>query len=380
MWNNRALLVLIVYILCMLLGSVWSGNIQGVAVNNTLTLGYLVSWEQGIIFGPYVGSAIIVGIQEVRRRGLLPGYDIEWVLRDDYCEPRRGIYETVDIWASVEDLDGFIGSVCSVVCQPQSLLAASWGIPVISWSCTSTSLADKEVYPTFTTLQALWANREPVFDSMADMFGWNTIGIISTQEDLFKDEAVGIMEEMQRNGKDVVLRIVATTIRGDQIDVDSYNVLTNVMIRIKSLVRIIILMTYPIDLRNILIVALDLGMMNGEYVFITNENIILTSMGIEQTYRPEADDIIYNGVLGMGNIQPSGPEYDTFRQAVIDEFQNARFDHLPHLSADASIDEVNMYAGNILIYFQNEPQMYLNLIIKTRAVSYPIPISNIFII
>ncbi len=68
----------------------WTATIMGVAVNNTLTLGFSLPWEHGWTVGPGAGAGIIVGIEEVHRRQLLPGYDIEWVFRDDHCEPQRG--------------------------------------------------------------------------------------------------------------------------------------------------------------------------------------------------------------------------------------------------------------------------------------------------
>lgn len=48
-----------------------------------------------------------------------------------------------------EDLDGIIGGGCSTVCVPVSLLAAAWGIPVISYGCLLSTLGDKDTYPTF---------------------------------------------------------------------------------------------------------------------------------------------------------------------------------------------------------------------------------------
>ncbi len=98
-----------------------------------LTLGFLSPWEKGHLLAQTAGSGIVVGIQEVGQRQILPGYTIEWVFRDDYCEPRWGMKMAVELWASVQQLDGIIGSVCSVVCQPVSLLAASLNIPVVSW-------------------------------------------------------------------------------------------------------------------------------------------------------------------------------------------------------------------------------------------------------
>ncbi len=111
------------------------GNVQGMAVNKTLTMALSIPWIQGWPVGIRSGSAIIVDIEEVERRQLLPGYHIDWIWRDSQCDPTIGIPMIVDMWMSVKDLDVIIGDGCSVVCQPASLLAAAWGIPIISWGC-----------------------------------------------------------------------------------------------------------------------------------------------------------------------------------------------------------------------------------------------------
>lgn len=311
--------------------------------NSTLTLGYLIAWEQGWLGGPVMGSAIILGVEEVYRRNLLPGYQIEWVLRDDYCEPRRGMQVTVDIWDGVEHLHGFIGSLCGVVCQPQSLLAASLNIAVIG-VCTPNSLSDKDVYPTFTRVEGTYIAQAPGFDRLVDVFGWKKVGIIYTPENVYKDLSAATLKEMERNGKEVILQVVESTVKGDQMDVESLNDLRKAMDNMKSQVRVFLMFTYSVDLRNMLITALDLDMMNGEYVFITTE-FTLDIIGTPQTYRPEADEFIYEALMAIGVVTPSGPQYDNFRQQVIDQFQDPRFDHLPTLPPDASIDEVNVYAG-----------------------------------
>ncbi len=345
--------VKLLYWYCLLFDVVWAGNIQGVAVNNTLTLGYLVPWDKGWIIGPYIGSAIIVGIQEVYHRQLLPDYEIEWMMVDDYCEPKQGIQVTVDVWNSVEDLDALIGASCSVVCIPESLLAASWNIPVIAWGCSSDGLSNKDIHPTFTRLEGTYVSRAPAFARLTDIFGWDKAGIVSTPEDLYTETSMALMAELQQANKEVVLQIVDNVAQGDQIDSNSLQTLKAVLESIKSKVRVIFIMTYPSDLRLILITALDLGMMNGEYVFITNE-FALDTIGTKQTYRPEADEFIFNGMLALGPLEPSGPHVDTFKQNVIDAFQDPRFNHLPHLPPDAAIDQVNVYAGNIHSHDDNK--------------------------
>ena len=61
-------------------------TIPGVAFNSTLTIGYLLSWSHEWAAGPYIGSSIILAIEEIEKRQLLPGYNIEWILRDTWCQ------------------------------------------------------------------------------------------------------------------------------------------------------------------------------------------------------------------------------------------------------------------------------------------------------
>ncbi len=318
-------------------------NIQGQAVNNTLTLGFMSPWQQGWFIGSKVGSGIILGIEEVYARQILPGYDIDWVFRDDYCEPQHGMHMAVDLWASVNDLDAIIGPGCSVVCQPVSLLAAAWKIPVISWVCTSGSLSDKSIYPTFTRVEATWLGLAPCYNALADMFGWSKVGLITTSEDVFRTTSEAIKEKMEQNGKEVIFQVVQTTVSGDTINKESLEALRKIIGSMKHQVRVFFLMSYPSDMRNMLIMAMDEGMMNSHYAFVTNEFGIV--VGAEYNYRPEVDSVIYDGLISIGVWRPSGPVYDQFRQDVIDAFQEPMFDHLPHPGPNAHVDEVDVYAG-----------------------------------
>ncbi len=346
-----AMLMLAIGLSCISAGRVLAGNIQGVALNNTLTLGYFVTWEIGAIIGPYVGSAIILGIQEVYDRDILPGYKIQWLLRDDYGEPRRGMQVAVDIWDSVEDLDGFIGPLCGAVVKPVSLLATAWGIPVISWGSTSQALTNKDIYPMYTSMSDTFASRAPVFDHMCEIFGWKRIGIICNQNEPFKSQGVALLKEIRRNNKDAEIQVVKRTWRGDQIDIASLEALKKVMEYMKSRVRIFIVLGTSIDLRNMLIMALDLNMMNGEYGFMSNFPPTINALRPNYDYRPEADAFIYNGLIVVERYLHSSPQYDLFRQNVIDAFQDPQFDHLPHLLPNASIGDVRPHAGRIILWF-----------------------------
>ena len=203
---------------------VFCANIQGTAQNNTFTLGLTLSWISGWEIGYSIGPGIILGIEEVHRRQILPGYDIEWIWRDSQCEPNRGMQMAVDMWASVQDLDAIIGDGCSNVCQPVSLLAAAWGIPMISWGCTSPSLSDKSMYPVFSRVEGTWLSLAPVFNALSDVFNWTTIAVLSTTEEIWTLTAKAVVHKLESDGKEVHFRLLPSTMRGDKIHEDGMQV------------------------------------------------------------------------------------------------------------------------------------------------------------
>ncbi len=310
--------------------------------NNTLTLGLFVPWEQGFIIGPYLGSAVVLGIQAIENQQLLPDYQVEWIHIDDHCEPRHGMAMAVELYSKVQSLNGIIGSACSVVCQPVSLLAASWAIPVVSWQCASSSLSNKEIYPTFSRVETTWMMLPPIINALTDMFNWNKMAVISTFQDVFLLTANAIALELEDNGKQVILQVIDPTYIGDKNSEDGYNALQQIIAGLKHKVRVFVYLLYPTDMRNLMIIAYDEGMLNGEYAFVTHEYGV--ELGVKKSYRPELDHILYDGLIAVGVKLPSGPVYDAFLGDVIKEFQDERFDHLPHLPADATIDQVDLYA------------------------------------
>ena len=190
----------------------------------------------------------------------------------------------VDLWYSMEDLDAIVGDGCSVVCQPVSLLAASWGIPFVSWGCSSSSLSDKKIYPTFSRVESTWFSLAPIFSALVKVFNWKHVAIVTTSEDVFKSTADVIRDDMVRNGNNIIFRVVDSTVTGKNINTETLQSLYEIFMELKSKVYIFILLSYPADMRNMLITALDAGMMNGQFAFLTLE------YGIEiglHTYRAE---------------------------------------------------------------------------------------------
>ncbi len=323
-----------------------------------LVLGFTIPWSQKWLVGPKIASAIILGIDEVGNRELLPGYEIDWIWRDSYCESSRGMAMAVDIWTSVPGgVDGIIGDGCSVVCQPVSLLAAAWGIPVVSWGCTSPSLSNKETYPTFTRVEENWQTSGPTFNGLADSFGWKKIAILTNPAELFKLTAVAVKNTLEEGGKEVVFYIVGATMNGDVLDSKNFEDLKHTLMMLKDNVFIFYFFGYNVERRNILIAAYDTQMLDGRYVFVIILSDTFTFIHTVFSYRPELNPVAFNGLITIEPIKPSGPEYDIFRYRVLQAFNDSRFDNMPYMPDD--ISDISPYAGKITIY---------NAIVNTRRV------------
>ncbi len=319
---------------------VMGGNIQGDSMNKTLRLGFTAPWSHGWPIGYAIAAGLIVGLDEIDRRQLLPGHDIQWIWRDSYCQPKRGMQVAVDMWHHfLGGLDAIIGDGCSSVCQPQSLLAAAWRIPVISWGCTSGSLSNKAVYPTFTRVDTVWTSFAPAYNSLADTFGWKIIALLTIPNDLYRQTASAIKTEMERHGKHVLMQVFDDTMRGDKVDKHSMTTLRQTLIYLKSQTRVIIMMATPEELRNILVIALEEGMLNGEFAFCGTDYHGL--IDIIPVYRPNvSNDVIIGGLLAMIMKEIILPQ--EFYSRVVTAFADPQFEGF---DVAEDVEGVHMYAG-----------------------------------
>ncbi len=211
-------LIIVLTVFCVFTSIADCKQVSGQAVNDTLTIAFIFAWSGSWPAALTMGGAFLVGLEEVQRRNLLPGYNIEWEFGDDGCDAMKGMKTTIEIWKKVEDLDVLMGPSCSVCCEPVALLAAGWNLPVVSSSCLLDKLSQKSKYPTF--IRTAGNSRtilSPAFAIVSDVFGWETIGIITSTEYVSGYQAVTMKSIMETKGTKVYFVTVDPTIIGDQI-------------------------------------------------------------------------------------------------------------------------------------------------------------------
>ncbi len=319
-------------------------SVRGDNTNKTLNLGLSIPWEVGWKVGGQIASAMILGLKEIKKRQLLHGYEIEWIWRDSYCQAGSGMAVAVDMWESVDHLDGIIGDGCSIVCQPQALLAAAWNIQVVAYWCSSHALSDKSVYPTFSRVEAPYTLLGPLFKALAQLFSWRRVAILHTPEDIWSLPTDLIKRDMESWGNEVIVYLMKTTGRGEQ----SMTELKNILISLKKSARIIYTFAYQSDLESIYHTALREGMLNGEYIFI-NLALLFDLLDTNYPYASENDKLALEGIMGIYTKHPSGPEFEEFLRQVVIEFQDSMFDNVSHVLPNTSIEQISLSAGKPLV-------------------------------
>ena len=107
---------------------------ENISERKKLNIGFL--WQKSKFQHPMF-SAFEIGVRNVRQQ--VHGYDIYYTIEDTSCNSKIGMKSALKL-KKCNQLDGIIGSRCSVVCEPVGLWAAALNIPFVSARCTSMKL------------------------------------------------------------------------------------------------------------------------------------------------------------------------------------------------------------------------------------------------
>ena len=115
-------------------------------------------------------------------------------------------------------------------------------------------------YPTFGRVVGTVDTTAPVYNGIAAKMGWDRIGIIRDENSIYRLMAESTAKKMESDGRIVYLRGISATVSGDVVDQQNYQILRNVILELKNLVRVIFIFAYADDMRSALIIAKEEGM------------------------------------------------------------------------------------------------------------------------
>lgn len=99
---------------------------------STLTLGYLVEHQARKYSIPrdwkQVSGALSYAVHTINKEGVLPGYNLTYVIRDTHMQTNDSLMAMSILWR--DGVVGFIASASS--CPNEAMLAGAWNLPILS--------------------------------------------------------------------------------------------------------------------------------------------------------------------------------------------------------------------------------------------------------
>lgn len=84
---------------------------------STIKIGVVIPWTGGWRVGHLIGSAVLLGFEEVEKRNILPAYKVEWTWEDSFCNARLGLKKAVQMYSYYQQqLDGYVGRYSLLCC------------------------------------------------------------------------------------------------------------------------------------------------------------------------------------------------------------------------------------------------------------------------
>jgi len=190
--------------------------LYGTCCAGDMKLGVLIPWTQSRPVGPFMGSAIMLGVDTVRKNNILPSVNITWTWQDSFCKGLRS-NKIVWNWWEKNEVDAVIGPVCCIVSEEIGAFLGAVNMPFISYGCTSSFLMKKSDFPTFSSI--IGNTIDPVaaiFVLIAQTFKWKNIAIVTTMEsDHMRSISNIIREKLQESTKNIRAYYIQTTVWGN---------------------------------------------------------------------------------------------------------------------------------------------------------------------
>nr|XP_006811144.1 PREDICTED: atrial natriuretic peptide receptor 1-like [Saccoglossus kowalevskii] len=240
--------------------------------------------------------------------------NLSQVVHGTGCSAKDTLYAGVEFYYQ-ENIDVMIGSPCSSGNIPLGLLTSQWNLPHISWVSTSPVLADKTVYTTLGRTLGSFSKMGPAFVDIFRYFGWNRTVILSSEDAVCSYSSEAANGALIKNG----IRVV-------DYDTFTLDITDSEMIRLwkktKLVGRIIIFCASAALERHFLLLAHDIGMSNGEYVFL-NVKLLDADQYIQPWFAGDDRDgdarHIYGSVFQISYAKRDKEETYAFMKEVLNK-------------------------------------------------------------
>lgn len=121
--------------------------------------------------------AMRIGLEKVRREGVVSGVDFVLNYRDSDCSEKLAPLHAMDMYYKNES-HVFFGPMCTYATAPVARYSPFWDIPVITPGARAEGFGNKEEYRLLTRVGGSYSNTEEFVSEVLSKFSWREVGII----------------------------------------------------------------------------------------------------------------------------------------------------------------------------------------------------------
>ncbi|CAL8344735.1 unnamed protein product [Arctogadus glacialis] len=209
---------------------------------------------------------------------LVLGRKMDFIVLQEPCETSQALttflnYEKV--------ADAFVGPTNTGFCSAANLLATNWDKAIFSYGCVNYELDQDATYPTFArTLPPPFG----ILFAVLKYFQWANVGIVSSNEDIWMEAAVKLANALRREGLPVG---IVTSMGINETEVER----TMKRIQAKADLKVIIMCMHSALIggqqqTTFLLKALELGLTQGQYVFLPYDALLYSLPYGNVSYAP----------------------------------------------------------------------------------------------
>uniref|UniRef100_A0A8D8KW69 Guanylate cyclase n=2 Tax=Culex pipiens TaxID=7175 RepID=A0A8D8KW69_CULPI len=255
--------------------------------------------------------------------GVLRNVRIEIDYRDTQCSSTYGALGAFDIFLKRKP-DVFFGPICDYVIAPIARYNSVWGIPILTTGGLTDAFSIKPNYPTLTRMMGSYSDTGLAVREIRRHFNWTVQAFIYHDN----DENKGKGHSDCSMAISSIFRALNTTDyfshNFDETET-SYKDYLQFLTKTKRKARIVIMCASPATIREIMLAAAELNMVDsGEYVFFNIE--IFSSMAAtkkppwfvknDTDERNQKAKNAYTALLQVVARQPEDEEYRRFSEEV----------------------------------------------------------------
>ncbi|XP_074660975.1 atrial natriuretic peptide receptor 1-like [Tubulanus polymorphus] len=210
------------------------------------------------------GPAIDMAVDRVNRQYLNDSYRLETVkiIHGSVCDATRAPGIAADLYHR-DHVVGLIGPACTYALEASASLAGYWNIPIITGLGDGGQFKNKTIYPTLTRMAYCQCRLRKVFGSVFSEFSWTKIALIYDRSHLHSSVLGETLDVGLRKGN-----IYPHVVQFYGSQQSSYK---DLLKEASEHARVIVLSVSGDTVRAMMLEALDLGYINGDYTFMDVE-------------------------------------------------------------------------------------------------------------